>query len=229
MSVLQEIKTTINNWWIYLVLGILLLLGSFYVFSMPEGSYLTLIVFFAAFILVDGISTIALSISNRATLEGWGWQLASGIISTLIGIGLFNHPGLTMVILPVFVGFWVVMKGSMIIGLSMDLKHYKAPNWGWVLILGILNSLLGMLMIFNPVFGASMILIFTAISMFTMGVTMISVSFRLRSFKKKIVAIKDTAKDKLEDVKQSIEEYIKEKPDDMKGALLKLKEKLDKA
>jgi uncharacterized membrane protein HdeD (DUF308 family) len=229
MSVLQEIKTSINNWWIYLVLGILLLLGSFYVFSVPEGSYITLSMFFAAFILVDGISTIALSISNRNTLEGWGWQLASGIISTLIGIGLFNHPGLTMTILPVFVGFWVVMKGSMIIGLSMDLKSYKTPNWGWVLILGILNTLLGMLMIFNPVFGASMILIFTAISMFTMGFTMIIVSFRLRRFKKKIEIIKDTSKDKLEEVKLSIENYIKEKPDDLQGVLKTLKEKLDKA
>jgi uncharacterized membrane protein HdeD (DUF308 family) len=229
MSVLQEIKTSINNWWIYLVLGILLLLGSFYVFSVPEGSYITLSMFFAAFILVDGISTIALSISNRNTLEGWGWQLASGIISTLIGIGLFNHPGLTMTILPVFVGFWVVMKGSMIIGLSMDLKSYKAPNWGWVLILGILNTLLGMLMIFNPVFGASMILIFTAISMFTMGFTMIIVSFRLRRFKKKIEIIKNTSKDKLEEVKLSIENYIKEKPDDLQGVLKTLKEKLDKA
>jgi uncharacterized membrane protein HdeD (DUF308 family) len=229
MSVLQEIKTSINNWWIYLVLGILLLLGSFYVFSVPEGSYITLSLFFAAFILVDGISTIALSISNRNTLEGWGWQLASGIISTLIGIGLFNHPGLTMTILPVFVGFWVVMKGSMIIGLSMDLKSYKTPNWGWVLILGILNTLLGMLMIFNPVFGASMILIFTAISMFTMGFTMIIVSFRLRRFKKKIEIIKNTSKDKLEEVKLSIENYIKEKPDDLQGVLKTLKEKLDKA
>ena len=229
MSVLQEIKTTINNWWIYLVLGILLLLGSFYVFSVPEGSYVTLSMFFAAFILVDGISTIALSISNRNTLEGWGWQLASGIISTLIGIGLFNHPGLTMVILPIFVGFWVVMKGSMIIGMSMDLRSYKAPNWVWVLILGILNTVLGMLMIFNPLFGASLVLIFTAISMFTMGFTMIFVSFRLRRFKKKIEHIKDSAKDKLEQVKLSIENYIKEKPNDIQGALKTLKNKLDDA
>ena len=229
MSVLQEIKSTINNWWIYLVLGVLLLLGSFYVFSVPEGSYLTLSIFFAAFILVDGISTIALSISNRNTLEGWGWQLASGIISTLIGIGLFNHPGLTMVILPIFVGFWVVMKGSMIIGISMDLKSDKAPNWGWVLILGILNTALGMLMIFNPLFGASMILIYTAISMFTMGFAMIVVSFRLRRFKKKIEDIKGSAKDKLEEVRLSIESYIKEKPSDIQGALKTLKEKLDDA
>ena len=229
MSILREIKTTINNWWIYLVLGMVLVLGSFYVFSVAEGSYLTLSMFFAAFILIDGISTVALSISNREKLEGWGWQLASGIISTLIGIGLFNHPGLTMVILPIFVGFWVVMKGSMIIGISMDLKSYKAPNWGWILILGIVNTVLGMLMIFNPLFGASMILVFTAISMFTMGITMIVVSFRLRRFKKKIEDIKGSAKDKLEELKLSIESYIKEKPSDIHGALKTLKEKLDDA
>jgi len=229
MSVIQEIKATINNWWIYLVLGIVLVLGSFYVFSTPESSYLTLSVFFAAFILVDGISTIILSVSNRNSLDGWGWQLASGIISTFIGIGLFNHPGLTMVILPVFVGFWVVMKGSMIIGIAMDLRTYKAPNWGWVLFFGLLNTILGMLMIFNPLFGASMVLIYTAISLMTMGIGMITVSLRLRGFKKKIEVIKEGASEKLDELKQSIEGFIKEKPDDMQSALKLLKEKLDKA
>ena len=213
MSAIQEIKASIKNWWIYLVLGIILLLGSFYVFSAPEGTYISLSMFFAAFILFDGISTILLSVSNRKSMDGWGWQLASGIISTFIGIGLLNHPALTMAILPVFVGFWVVMKGSMIIGISMDLRTYKAPNWGWVLFFGVSNVILGMLMIFNPIFGASLILIYTAISMMTLGIGMIIVSLRLRKFKRKIEGVVEGASEKLEEIKQSIEGYLKEKSD----------------
>jgi len=229
MNVIQELKSTINNWWIYLILGILFILGSFYVYTVPAESYLTLSIFFAAFILIDGIGSIALALSNSKTLEGWGWQLATGIISTLVGIGLLMHPSLSMTILPLYVGFWIVMKGSLIIGTSFDLKSHKIPNWGWVLFMGIVNTLLGMTMILNPIFGASMIIIFTSISLLMIGITMIMVSLRLRKIKKKVSHIKETAKDKLEDLKQSIENYIKEKPDDLQSALKQLKSKLDDA
>jgi len=229
MNVIQELKSTINNWWIYLILGILFILGSFYVYTVPAESYLTLSIFFAAFILVDGIGSIALALSNRKTLEGWGWQLATGIISTLVGIGLLVHPSLSMAILPLYVGFWIVMKGSLIIGTSFDLKSHNIPNWGWVLFMGIVNTLLGMTMILNPIFGVSMIIIFTSISLLMIGITMIMVSFRLRKIKKKVSHIKEIAKDKLEDIKQSIENYIKDNPKDIQSALKQLKSKLDDA
>ena len=122
MNIISKLKSTINNWWISLVLGFLFLLGSFYIFTVPVASYLTLSILFATLILFDGIGCISLSLSNRDRMEGWGWQFASGLISVFIGFSLFIHPGLSMTLLPIFIGFWVLMKGGLIMGTSIDLK-----------------------------------------------------------------------------------------------------------
>ena len=229
MDVINKVKSTINNWWIYLILGILFLMGSVYVFSVPATSYLTLSIFFAVFILVDGIGGISLSMTNRERMEGWGWQLASGFISLLIGLALFIHPGLSMAVLPVFVGFWVLMKGSLVIGTSIDLKSQEVKNWRWILAMGILNAVLGMVMIVNPIFGASMVLIFTAISLMSLGMSMITVSLWLRKIKMKVSHLKENDNKKLEELKRSVENYINNNPDDIQSALKHIKEQVDDA
>lgn len=229
MTVLKEIKRTINNWWIYLLLGVLFIIGSFYVYSLPGESYITLSLFFAAFILVDGIGSIILAVSNSKNMEGWGWQLTGGIISALIGFGLFIHPGLSMAILPVFIGFWILMKGMLVTGTSFDLKSHGVKGWGWILVLGIINILLGLMMIINPVFGASMVLIFTAIALLTLGISMIAVSLRLRTIKRKVTKLKENSKEKLEELKTSLENYLKEESVDMQTTLTQIKEKLEEA
>ncbi len=229
MNNLNKIKSTINNWWIYLLLGILFLMGSVYVFSVPEKSYLTLSIFFAAFMLIDGIGAISLSLSNRERMEGWGRQLAGGIISAIIGLVLFIHPNLSMNVLPLFVGFWVLMRGSLVIGSSFDLKSQGVKSWGWILVMGIINAMLGLMMIANPIFGASMVLIFTGISLLSLGISMITVSLWLRKVKNKVTQLKEHDNEKLIELRKSIGQYIDDNPDDVKSALKHIKEKVDKA
>jgi len=229
MKNLNKIKSTINNWWIYLILGIFFLMGSFYVFSVPEKSYLTLSIFFAAFMLVDGIGAISLSLSNRERMEGWGRQLAGGIISAIIGLVLFIHPNLSMNVLPLFVGFWVLMRGSLVMGSSFDLKSHGVKSWGWVLVMGIINAVLGLMMIANPIFGVSMVLIFTAVSLLSLGISMIAVSLWLRKVKMKVTQLKEHDNEKLVELRKSIEHYIDDNPDDIQSALKHIKEKVDKA
>ncbi len=229
MNKLIKIKSTINNWWIYLLLGILFLMGSVYVFSVPEKSYLTLSIFFAAFMLVDGIGAISLSLSNRERMEGWGMQLAGGIISAIIGLVLFIHPNLSMAVLPLFVGFWVLMRGSLVIGSSFNLKSHGVKSWGWVLVLGIINAMLGLMMIANPIFGASMVLIFTAVSLLSLGFSMIAVSLWLKKVKNKVTILREHDNEKLIELRKSVENYIDDNPDDIKSALKQIKEKVDEA
>jgi len=229
MDAINKVKSTIANWWIYLILGVIFLMGSVYVFSVPAASYLTLSIFFAVFMLMDGIGGISLSMTNRKRMEGWGWQLASGIFSLLIGLALLIHPGLSMAVLPIFIGFWVLMKGSLVIGTSIDLKSQEVKNWRWILAMGILNAVLGMVMIVNPIFGASMVLIFTAISLLSLGMSMITVSLWLRKIKMKVSHLKENDNKKLEELKRSVENYINNNPDDIQSALKHIKEQVDDA
>lgn len=229
MNDLDQIKRTINNWWIYLILGLLFLGGAFYVFTVPVAIYLTLAIFFAIFMLVDGVGCIALALSNRERMQGWGWQLAVGIITTFIGISLLIHPSLSMTLLPIFVGFWILLKGSFIIGASLDLRANNAKNWGFILVLGILNAFLGVAMVINPVFGASVILILTAISLLMLGISMTSISLWLRRVKVRVTQLKETDSERFEDLKRTVEEYLNNEPENMQAALQHIRKKVDEA
>ena len=58
-------------------------MGSVYVFFVLATSYPTLSIFFTAFILIDGIGGIFLSLTNCERLEGWVRQLTSGDVSVI--------------------------------------------------------------------------------------------------------------------------------------------------
>lgn len=229
MNVLSNVKNTIKYWWIYLIIGVLFIAGGLYVFSDPSVSYVSLSFFFSIIILMDGVGGIIFSLSNRDTLQGWGWQLASGIISTFIGFSLIMQPELSLVVLPIFVGFWILLKGSFIIGASFDLKKLKVSNWGWSLVLGILTSFLGLGMILNPVLGATMVLSFTAIAFLMMGSAIIFLAFKLKKIKSEIEHIKESGNDRLQELKTSIENYMNDESADLKGVLSDIKKKVDDA
>ena len=146
----------------------------------------------------------------------------------MIGLSLLIHPELSLAILPLFVGFWVLLKGSFVIGVSFDLKKVGTDGWGWTLFLGIMTVLFGLAMVMNPVIGASMVLSFTAIGFLFIGLAILFISLKLRNFKKGIEKVKEFSKDKMADIKKSLEKAINE-DGDIKSALKEIRRKLEDA
>jgi uncharacterized membrane protein HdeD (DUF308 family) len=201
-TIVQKAVGSIKYWWLYLVIGIVLALGSIYVFMTPLASFVSLAIVFSIMMLIDGIGTIVTSISNKDNIKGWGWHLAIGIIGTLIGIGLVSNPGITMAILPFYLGFWTLMKGSMLIGISFDMKSNDSDSWWMMLILGVLVAIVAMMMILNPFFGASVIVNLAGMTLLLTGIALIILSFKLHHIKEGIGNLKENIKDKLTGLKQ---------------------------
>lgn len=229
-DVMSNIKNTIKYWWVMLLIGILFLVGAFYIFSTPEESYISLSIFFAFVILFDGIGSIFFSISNKDVIQGWGWQLAAGVISSIIGVALLANPAMSMVMLPIFVGFWIIIKGAFIMGASFDLKDLGTDGWGWVTFLGVMTIILGLIMILNLGFGAAMILSFTAISFIVMGLGLIFISLKLKNVKKKVTDFKNASpQERVQQLKSQVESIINDKNVDKEEAFKQIKSKLDQA
>ena len=142
-DLVSELVTTIKNWWLFLVIGILMFIGGIWVVRTPVASYVTLAWLFGVLVLADGIFYIVFSLSNIRRLTGWGWYLAAGILELLIGIYLLMNPVILLTILPFVVGFWLLFRGITLISSSLELKGHSIPGWGWVLTLGILLGIVG--------------------------------------------------------------------------------------
>ncbi len=169
-----------KNWWLLTITGTLLTLLGFWVYSNPVENYVTLSVLFSVIILIVGIFEITFAITNSQTIKGWGWMLTSGFFDVLIGSILMTYENITMEILPFIFGIWLIFRGSSQFGRGILLKEAHLKNWGWPIFGGIFIVLFGLLVIFNPVFGALNIVIWTALSLILLGVFTVVFSFIIK-------------------------------------------------
>lgn len=189
-STLTEIQSDIKNWWVLLLIGIVFTGMGIFVFANPLEAYVTLAVFFALTMLLTGIFQFWFAIINRDEIDGWGWQLALGIMEFIIGLILFFNMDLTIVILPFYVGFWLMFRSFALIGFSFELKSYKIVDWGYYLVFGLLLAALSWFIILNPLFGGLSIVVWTGIALIVAGIAHIMLAFKLKKVNKKIVNVK---------------------------------------
>ncbi|PUZ29414.1 hypothetical protein DCC81_08180 [Chitinophaga parva] len=182
----SQIKAIARSWYVELILGLLFIVVGIWVFMTPVSSYVALSFFFAAAFLVTGIMEISFAVSGRKYTVGWGWSLAAGIVDTLVGLLLVATPAFTMLVLPFYIGFAILFRSSLAIGLSIELGRLKVPDWGWLLFIGIVGIVLAFIMIWNPVFAGLTIVIYTAMAFVSMGIFELYLSFRLKKFNKEL-------------------------------------------
>lgn len=179
----------------------------------PEESYVTLAWVFSILVFVNGISYVIFSISNRKELEGWGWYLVGGIFEIVIGFILISYPALTLLLLPLMVGFWLIFRGAQIVGFSLDMKEYGFLDWGWFMLFGVLIIIMAFFMILDPLFGFANVVYLTSISLFIFGVANIMISLKLKKIKAatidKVQAVKNAFKQDLKNLKKEVSKTIK--------------------
>jgi uncharacterized membrane protein HdeD (DUF308 family) len=146
----------------------------------PLEGFVALTMFFALAMMFDGTGDVIFSIKNRRSMQGWGWQLAIGVLTLLIGWSLILHPEISIRVLPLYVGFWMLLKGLLLAGIAFELKAAGRTSWPLVIVLGGLNALFGITMILNPLFGAKLIGTFAALGLISIGLSLTYVAFRVK-------------------------------------------------
>jgi uncharacterized membrane protein HdeD (DUF308 family) len=220
-NVISQAVSIIKNWWVFLLSGILLIVGSIWVIFTPLESYVALAWLFSILVLANGISYVYFSISNHKELEGWGWYLAGGIFEIILGIILIYYPNLSIMMLPLFVGFWFMFRGAQIVAASLEFKKYGFLDWGWIMLLGVALTVMSFFMILDPLFGFFNVVWLTALSLLLFGVSNIMISLNLKKIKSKTIdkveEFKKNAKKDLISLKDQVIEKMKETSTDVKG------------
>lgn len=188
---IKSIKDTIKHWYLPLILGIIFIAIGVWAIITPEATYLSLALLFSVSFLVIGILEIISSISFRKQLDGWGWLLTSGILGLILGVILIIHPQISIITLPLFVGFLVLYRSIMAIAWSIEMKKYKISEWGWLLFTGILGVIFSFILMWNPFFAGLTVAVFTGIALITVGIFHIYFSIGLKKLKNTFKNLKD--------------------------------------
>lgn len=180
----EYLKGPLNYWYLPLIFGVLLVALAIYVFRTPEETYVALAFMFSLAFFIGGVLEVVFAITSRKYIKSWGWTLVLGLVNLFIGIILLKHPEISITTLPFFVGFWVLFRSFTSIGYAMDLSNFGMPGSTTFLILGGLGILIGMGLIFNPIFGGISLVAFTGASILVAGIFNIMLSLKLKEWNK---------------------------------------------
>ena len=204
-NAISKLSGAIKNWWVFLIIGVLLLIGSFWMFSSPVEAFVGLAGFFSALIFISGLFTVFFAFTNREDIDNFGLYLAGGVLDIIMGFILLKYPGLTIVLFSLFVGFWLLFRGIGTISIAFKIKKEEDSNWGWILFFGILTALFALLAIINPLIGASYLVYTLALALLFLGIANIYLALRLKKVKSGISDVKQNIKAGIKEVKDELE------------------------
>lgn len=171
----------IKHWWLLALAGILCIVLGIVVFVFRLQSYVTLAILFGVLLLVVGAAKLISASTSANFFMMRGYVIVSGVLDLLIGIFLCIYPGVTLVALPIMMGFWMMYNSFVLIGFSGDFETFGIPGSGWVIGGGILLLILSILVLVNP-FGAGIatVVVLAGVGLIVFGILLISLAMKLK-------------------------------------------------
>ncbi|MDL2296474.1 DUF308 domain-containing protein [Bacteroidales bacterium OttesenSCG-928-B11] len=179
--IFEKSEKAIKNWWLMLIAGIALFVLGIVVFFNPGGSYLAFSILFGVVMLGTGIAQLVIAIADKNYFTTRGWMIVAGILDIILGVILCANIGLSAMTLPFILGFWLMYRGFLAIGLGSDMSTLRFEGSTLTIIMGVLQVVLAFLVLFQPLVGASMIVVFLGLAFLMAGVNTCYMAWQLRS------------------------------------------------
>jgi uncharacterized membrane protein HdeD (DUF308 family) len=175
------LRTLGRNWWALALRGVAAILLGILAFAWPGITLFVLVLFFGAYMLVDGIFAIVAAVRAAGEEDRWWLLLIEGILGVLAGLVAFFWPGLTALALLYFIAAWAIVTGIMEIVAAVRLRQEIEGEWALGLS-GLLSVIFGVLLVVLPAPAGllSLVWLIGAYAVAT-GVLLLILAFRVRS------------------------------------------------
>jgi len=182
-------KLMSRYWWVLLLRGAFAILFGIVALAYPGITLGSLVLYFAVFAFVDGMSNVFHAFFGREETESWWVLLFEGLLGIAFGVITFQAPGITTLMLLLYIGFWAIATGVLRIILAVGLRHEIAGEW-WMALGGLVSILFGLSMVSRPGAGALAVLTVIGIWSIVTGFSLVFLSFKVRSVGGKLGAAK---------------------------------------
>jgi uncharacterized membrane protein HdeD (DUF308 family) len=171
-----------RHWWLLTLRGVAAISFGVLAFLWPGITLLTLVIFFGAYALVNGVLSFILATKTSRNFPRFTGLILPGLISIAAGLVAFFTPGLTALTLVIVIGSWSIVNGVMEIVEAVRLRKEISNEWLLVLA-GIAGILFGVAFLIWPGAGAVVLVWWVASFAIFFGILLIAASFRLRHFR----------------------------------------------
>lgn len=168
-----------KGWWLVLLRGIAAIVFGVLAFAWPGVTLVTLVLFYGAFALVDGVLALAAAFTGRGKPAPTWWLVFVGIAGIAAGIVTFLWTGISALVLVMFIGAWALVHGIFEIAGAIKLRKEIDNEW-WLILAGALSVVFGLLVLLMPGPGALGLIWAIAAYSIVFGAMLVFLSFRLR-------------------------------------------------
>ena len=170
-----------QNWWAVAWRGVFAIICALIALFSPGATILSLVLFFSAYMLVDGVFGIVSGIRAASNHQRWGLLILEGILNILVGIIAFIMPGLTVLFFVTLVAVWSLITGVLMVVAAFKLN----PEYGrgWLIFSGIVSVLFGIALLIAPLVGAVVLTWWLGAYALVFGIGLLVLAFKLRRWK----------------------------------------------
>ena len=172
--------TLAQNWWLFTLRGVLAIVFGCIALIFPGPTMLSLVIFFSAYMLVDGVFGIISAVrAIRRKEDRWGLLIFEGLLNIAVGILAFLWPGITVLAFVLLVAAWAIVSGALMTtaGFRLNTNHGR---W-WLILGGLLSLAYGALLFITPLIGAIVLTWWLGAYALAFGIALVIFSFKLRS------------------------------------------------
>lgn len=137
-------------WWFLLAEGIFFVCLGIWILLSPEQTYFFLSVLLAGGMLVSGTFEVFFSFFNSHRIGNWGWIFFGGLVDAILGAYFLCYPLLTMILVPLVVGLWMIFSAFMTVSSPIKLKILGIADWIWLIVMSMLLILPSLFILIDP-------------------------------------------------------------------------------
>ena len=167
----NRVGRAVQHWWLMMLAGILCIALGIAVFVFPLQSYVTLSILAGILMLLVGAAQLIIASTSGNYLAMRGYMLVGGVIDLILGLLLCVYPGVTMALLPVMLGIWMMYHSFMMIAFGGDLETFRVKESGWTILGGVLLLALSFIVLVNPFSaGIAAVIVLSGVGLIVFGI-----------------------------------------------------------
>lgn len=163
-------------WWLVLIEGIIMAIVGLLLLFSPARTTIVLVQLLGIFWLVSGILGLVSLFIDRSL---WGWKLFAGILGILAGFSVIRNPLWSAILVPTVIVIYLGVQ-AIITGCINLYQAFSGGGWG-IGILGVVNIILGIILLANPLIAAVALPFVLGIIALIGGIVAIVSAFRMHS------------------------------------------------
>lgn len=173
-----------RNWWAVALRAVAAILFGLIALFAPGATMLSLVLLFAALMLVDGMMNLVSGLRSARRHERWGVLILQGVISLIAAAIAVLMPGLTVLAFVYVIAAWALVSGVFAVIAAVRLRGDHG-RW-WMGFSGVLSVFAGIVLAIAPLVGAVVLTWWIGAYAIVFGATLLVLAFRLRSHRSEV-------------------------------------------